>query len=129
MATEDQTNILQDFSDIATQLEHTWTTMSSVRSAAKAFKPHLSPFAQVPTIEPKKTPAPKKKRIPAPKKKSGIICGDCSEDCGNHYKVGGVSGRYYCEGCWEYIENKYCMYERYSHTGCDVCVAYRQGRY
>jgi hypothetical protein len=80
MATEDQTNILQDFSDIATQLEHTWTTMSSVRSAAKAFKPHLSRELKTATVTPKtqapapkKTPAPKKKRIPAPKKKSGII--------------------------------------------------------
>ena len=123
-STEQNQNIFQEVSDLVEQVEQTWKQISSVRSSTKTFQKHLSKGYTI--VLPKKTPVPKKKATP---KKSGIICGDCSEDCGNHYKIGGVSGRYYCDGCWEYIEMKYCVHERYSHPACDVCVAYRRRNY
>jgi hypothetical protein len=127
----DTPDIFQEFSDIATQVEQTWQHMSSLRSSTKTFQKHLPNELDKASkgykiVLPKKAPAPKKKAAP---KKSGIICGDCDEDCGDHYKIGGVSGRYYCDGCWEYIEDKYCIHERYSHPACDICVAYRRGTY
>jgi hypothetical protein len=123
----DASNILQDVSNLVEQVEQTWLSMSSLRSSTKTFQKHLSSEG-CQLVLPKKAPAP----ASAPKKKkktSGIICGDCDEDCGNDYKVGPVSGRYYCDGCWEYIEMKYCVHERFRHPACDICVAYRQGKY
>jgi hypothetical protein len=124
----DSSNIFQDVSNLVEQVEQTWACMSSLRSATKTFQTHL-PSEGCTIVLPKKAPAPKKK-APAPKKKtSGLICGDCDEDCGNDYKVGPVSGRYYCDGCWEYIVDKYCIHERFSHPACDICVAYRERIY
>lgn len=127
----DQPDLLQQFSDIVEQVEQTWKHMSSIRHSVKTFQtqlPHEMEKASrgCTIVIPKKVAKPKKVIT---KKKTGITCGDCNEDCGNHYKIGGVSGRYYCEGCWDYIEQKYCVHERYSHRGCDVCVAYREGKY
>ena len=130
-STEQNQTIFQDVSDLVDQVEQTWKHMSSLRSSTKTFQKHLPNELDKASkgytiVLPKK--APKKPYTPK-KKTSGIICGDCSEDCGDHYKIGGVSGRYYCEACWEYIEMKYCVHEKYSHPACDVCVAYRRRTY